>query len=293
MDGDLSRHLSILSFPFRPLTVCRFMSKISYPGKSVSPDLRLECREGVAIVTIDRPQSRNALGNEMAVDLIRVLDDLERDQGVHAIVLTGAGPVFCSGAELGALIDPAGCDQERQFNVIRDYNRVVQRLRELDLPVIAAVNGGAVGGGAALALACDIAVASEKANYFFAFGRVGAASCDMACAYLLPKIVGTTMAQYWMLTGATVGAEEGRRHGLFVDVVASELLLDRALEIAKRIAVATPRRAAAISKQAVLRGQDADFQTCATYEAYLQSYLFTTDDHRIRLSTLMSTLGKR
>lgn len=269
------------------------MSRTSHPSRSVSPDLRLECRDGVAIVTIDRPHSRNALGTALAADLIRLLDDLERDQGVHAIVLTGAGPVFCAGAELGALIDPAGCDQERQFSVVRDYNRVVQRLRELDLPVVAAVNGAAVGGGAALALACDIAVASEKASYFFAFGRVGAAACDMACAYLLPKIVGTMMAQYWMLTGATVGAEEGRRHGLFVDVVAPGHLLDRALEIAGRIAVAAPRRATAISKQAVLRGQDADFQTCATYEAYLQSYLFTTDEHRDRLSTLMSTLSQR
>ena len=269
------------------------MPNTHHPRKSVSPDLWLECREGTAILTIDRPASRNALGLALAADLIRVLDELERDEGVRAVVLTGEGSVFCAGAELGALLDPAGMAHEKQFRVIRDFNRLTQRLRDLDLPVIAAVNGAAVGGGAALALACDIAVASEKASYYFAFGRVGAAACDMACAYLLPKIVGTVVAQHWFLTGATVRAEEGQRRGLFVDVVQPERLLDRALEIAAQIAAASPRRAAAMSKQVVLRGQDADFGTCATYEAYLQSYLFTTDEHKERLAALMASLDSK
>ena len=269
------------------------MSKTNHPRKSAAPGLWLECRDGAAILTIDRPESRNALGGTLACDLVHALDDLERDQGVHCVVLTGAGSIFCAGAELGSLLDPQGIEHERQFGMLRDFQRLTQRIRELDLPIIAAVNGPAVGGGAALALACDIAVAAEEASYFFAFGRVGVAACDMTCAYLLPKIVGTVVAQHWFLTGATVRAEEGLRHGLFVDVVPSERLLERALEIAAQIAVATPRRAAAISKQAVLRGQDMDFQSCATYEAYLQSYLFTTEEHRQRLAALMSTLKKR
>lgn len=265
----------------------------STPKKSELPDLQIEIREGTAILTIDRPQYRNALGLELAASLLQTFDTLERDLSVRAIVLTGRGEGFCSGAQLGSLIDPNGMDHEAQLHVVREFNRVAQRMRELDLPIIGAINGAAVGGGAALALSCDIAVASEKASYFFAFGRVGAAACDMACAYLLPKIVGTVIAQHWFLTGATIGAEEGRRHGLFVDVVAPERLLERALEIAQRIQTAAPRRAAAISKQVVLRGQDIDFQTAAIYETYLQSYLFTTDDHRTRLGALMSSLSKR
>lgn len=269
------------------------MSKTHYPRKSAAPGLWLECRDGAAILTIDRPESRNALGGTLARDFVHVLDELERDRGVHCIVLTGAGSTFCAGAELGTLLDPQGIEHESQFGMVRDFQRLTQRVRELDLPIVAAVNGPAVGGGAALGLACDIAVASEEASYFFAFGRVGAAACDMACAYLLPKIVGTVVAQHWFLTGATVKAEEGLRHGLFVDMVPSDRLLERALGIAAQIAVATPRRAAAISKQAVLRGQDMDFQSCATYEAYLQSYLFTTEEHRQRLATLISALNKR
>jgi len=259
---------------------------------SCADGLRLDRRDGVVILTIDRPETKNALGASLWSDLIRALDDLERDNGIRAIILTGAGSTFCSGAELGVLIDPDGAiDQEVQFRIVRDYNRLVQRLRELDLPVIAAVNGSAIGGGAALALACDIAIAAREANYFFAFGRVGAAACDMACAYLLPKIVGTVVAQHWLLTGAQIGADEGLRHGLFVEVVERDALLECALKIAAKIGEASPRRAAAVSKQVVLRGQDTDFQTCATYEAYVQGYLFTTDDHRERLNSLIASLG--
>jgi enoyl-CoA hydratase/carnithine racemase len=256
-------------------------------------DLLVEIRDGTAILTIDRPEYRNALGLDLAASLLRTFDALERDQSVRAIILTGQGEGFCAGAQLGSLINPDGMDHEEQLHVVREFNRVAQRMRELDLPIIGAINGAAVGGGAALALSCDIAIASEKANYYFAFGRVGAAACDMACTYLLPRIVGTMTAQYWFMTGATVGAEEGRKHGLFIDVVSPDQLLDRALEIAKRIQVATPRRAAAISKQAVLRGQDSDFQSSLTYETYLQSYLFTTDEHRTRLGKLMTSLGQR
>lgn len=268
------------------------MTPTTKQSTSCADGLRCECRDGVAILTIDRPETRNALGTNLWSDLIRILDDLERDDGLRAVILTGAGTTFCSGAELGALIDPDGAiGQEEQFRVVRDYSRVVQRLRDLDLPVIAAVNGSAVGGGAALALACDIAIAAREANYFFAFGRVGASACDMTCAYLLPKIVGTVVAQHWLLTGARIGADEGLRHGLFVEVVERDALLECALRIAGRIGESSPRRAAAVSKHAVLRGQDADFQTCATYEAYVQSYLFTTDDHRERLSKLLASLG--
>lgn len=268
------------------------MSVTNHPRKTFEPGLDLECRDGAAILTIDRPDSRNSLGKNFAASLVRALDSLERDPGVHAIVLTGTGNVFCAGAELGAVVSPEGIDQEVQFGAIRDYNRLIIRLRELELPIIAAVNGPAVGGGAALALGCDIAIASENANYFFAFGRLGAAACDMACAWILPKIVGTVVAQHWFLTGATVGAEQGLRHGLFVEVVPQDRLVERAVEIAQRIRAATPRRAAAATKQAVLRGQDADFQSCAIYEPYIQAYMFTTSEHKERLASLMAAIKK-
>jgi len=157
----------------------------------------------VAIVTLNRPRERNPLGLAFPDQMLGVLQQLDDDLGLHAVVLTGAGKVFCAGAELGQVVNPDGVDAELQFRFIRGLHKVVQRMRELELPLIAAVNGAAVGGGAALAMACDIAVASDKARYFFAFGRLGAAACDMGCSYLLPRIVGSVRARHWLLTGAS------------------------------------------------------------------------------------------
>jgi enoyl-CoA hydratase/carnithine racemase len=250
-------------------------------------NLLVERREGVAIITMNRPRERNPLGLDFPENMLRILDELENDYTVHAIVLTGAGEAFCAGADLGKVVHPDGIDGERQFRNVRDFNKVVQRIRDLDLPVIAAINGAAVGGGVGIAMACDIAIASEEASYYFAFGRVGASAADVGCAYFLPKIVGTIRAKHWVLTGATVKAAEGKATGLFIDVVPRSKLLEHALRIAAQIKNANPRRAAAASKLAIVRGEDADLQTCITYESYVQNYLFTQDEHKSRLKVLM------
>ena len=112
----------------------------------------------------------------------------------------------------------------------------------------------------------------------------------MGCAYLLPKLVGSARARQWLFTGATVSADQGLTAGLFADVVPSERLLARSFEIAKNVSAAYPRRAAAVTKLSINRGEDADFQTCLSYEAYLQTFLFTTNEHKHRLRTLMDRL---
>ena len=169
----------------------------------------------------------------------------------------------------------------------------MERIHNHDLPVIAAVNGPALGGGAALALACDLAVAAEGASYHFAFGRIGLSAGDMGCAYHLPRIVGTAQANYWLLTAAVVSAAEGKEAGLFLDVVPQPRLLEVAVDIARKIAAAAPRRATAMTKLAIGRAADADLQSVLGYEVYTQNYLFTRDDHKDRLRALMSQLKKR
>ena len=260
---------------------------------STAPNILVERRDGVAIVQLNRAHVRNPLGLDFIDDMLRLLDELENDDDIFAVILTGVGSVFCAGAELDKAVQPDGLDSEKRFRNLRGYNKVVQRIRDLDLPVIAAVNGPAVGGGVALALACDIAIAAEDASYYFAFGRIGVCSADMGCAYFLPKIVGTVRAKHWLLTGAVIKAEQGMSAGLFVDVVARDVLIPRALEIAQSIKTATPRRAAAATKLAVVRGEDADLQTCITYEAYVQNYFFTTDDHKNRLRAFMEQRKKK
>lgn len=249
--------------------------------------VRLERVGAVAVITLNRAAMRNPLSLDFRRHMLPILDEVEEDSSLSAIVLTGAGNTFCAGAELGKVVHPDGKDGEEQFRSVRTYNQVIQRLRAHDLPVIAAVNGPAVGGGAALALACDIAIASENASYYFAFGRVGAAAADMGCAYLLAKAVGSVRARHWILTGRTVGAQEGLAAGLFVDVVPQDELLARAIEIGEQVAAAAPRRASAATKLALVRADDTGFEACITYEAYVQNYMFTTEEHRSRLRALM------
>ncbi|WP_088625841.1 enoyl-CoA hydratase/isomerase family protein [Oceanicola sp. 22II-s10i] len=254
--------------------------------------LRIEKRDGVAVVTFTRPSEQNPLSEELLFELTATLQSLEADRDLHAVILTGEGRSFCAGAQLGVIVHPDGVDSEMQYMLVRAFNRLAQLIRGIDLPVIAAVNGNAVGGGAALALCCDIAIAAESARYYFAFGRVGASSCDMGCSYMLPRVVGSVVARHWMLTGKELDAQEGLKHGLFVDVVPDGELLDAALAIAARIREATPRVAAGATKIATMRGETTEFDACMDYEAFIQTFLFTRDEHKTRLSDLMKKLKK-
>jgi enoyl-CoA hydratase/carnithine racemase len=254
-------------------------------------EITCERRDGVALVSLNRPGIRNPLSLTLADNLMGLFDELEADDGIGAVVLTGAGTVFCSGAQLGEVVSPDGIDSEIQFRNIRGFSRLVQRIRDLDLPVIAALNGPAIGGGAALALACDVVLGSEKASYNFAFGRVGAGANDMGCAYFLPKLVGSARARHWLLTGASVMAEDAYKAGLLVEVVSPDQLVDRAIDLARSVMSASPRRATAVTKLAINRAEDADLQTCLSYEVYLQTFLFTREEHRDRLKKLLNRLG--
>ena len=251
------------------------------------PEVVLERSGSVAIIKLNRPKIRNPLTHTLSSAFLEALGEAEADLNVRAVVLTGAGPVFCSGAELGKLVNPEGVDMEWQFQAVRSHCKMVQRIRESDLPIIAAVNGAAVGGGAALAICCDLAIAATDTKYFFAFGRIGLGAWDMACTYTLPKLVGYMKAYQWMLTCATVDAREGREAGLFVDVVEPDQLIHRAVELGEQIARGAPRRATAGTKLSLTRTADMDLQSCLAYEAYAQCYLFQRDEHKELLGKLL------
>lgn len=257
------------------------------------PEVVLEKRGSVAIIRLNRPETRNPLTHTLESAFLRALDDAEADESVRAVVLTGNGPTFCAGAEIGKLVDPDGVDMEWQLQAVRSHSRMVQRIRESDLPFIAAVNGSAIGGGAALAICCDLAIAATNTKYFFAFGRIGLGAWDMGCTYMLPRLVGYMKAYHWLLTAATVPAEVGLRSGLFVDIVEPDKLLDTAVELGEEIAAAAPRRAAAGTKLSMTRAADTDLHTVLAYEVYTQNYLFQRDEHKELLEKLLVELGKR
>jgi enoyl-CoA hydratase len=197
--------------------------------------------DGIVVVEMDDGARYNALTTTMVTELKDTFAALRGDRGVRVVILSGAGRGFCSGANMAGgeeLPDfarqrgPVGLIQMLQEHLAE----LILAIHELPQPVIAAVHGGAIGGGLALALACDLRVASEDAFFAAHFIRVGLSSCDVGTSYILPRLVGATIAAELMLTGRRVSADEGMRIGLLNRVVARDQLLDAAADLASTIA---------------------------------------------------------
>jgi len=198
---------------------------------------------GVAVLQLNRPERLNAINDVMVGELNRTLTALGADSSVNAVVMTGAGRGFCSGIDMrdfGPRIPEATAPAIDRLRFQETMAALPQALREIPQPVIAAVNGPCVGAGLALCLAADIRICSTAATFGNAAILLGLSGAEMGMSYFLPRIVGTSVAADWMLTGRTVSADEADRRGLVSEVVAPEDLVDRALEIATRIAELTP-----------------------------------------------------
>ncbi len=221
------------------------MAKKSVTGEQVKVAKRaggatLEWLEpGVQLLCFNRPDRLNALDDE-TVGLIReLLEQVAGNPDCRVLILTGAGRGFCSGFDLSLAADAPGSEHgETQAWMKRqeNFSRLVSQLRDLQQPVIAAINGPANGAGLGLALACDIRIAAASARFNAAFIRVGMSSCDIGVSYLLPRCVGMSRAFEIMLTGRMIDAAEADRIGLVSRLVADETLLAQALELARQIA---------------------------------------------------------
>lgn len=202
-----------------------------------------EAEPGHVLVTLNRPQTLNAMALSMMAELHDVLTELNRSPAVRTVVLTGAGRGFCSGAEIKAA-DDARREQARPDQnpvaYLLDQQETIVRVHELihrmRVPVIAAVNGVAVGGGFSLTLACDVRVAARSARFGAVFIRHGISNADMGTSYFLPRLVGASRAAELMLTGRIFDAAEAADLGLVIDVVDDGAVVDRALATARQIA---------------------------------------------------------
>jgi enoyl-CoA hydratase len=201
---------------------------------------RRTARDGVVVVEMQDPDRYNALTNGMVTALKDELASLRHDRSARVVVLTGAGKGFCSDANMSGSDDtperardrgPVGTIQMAQEHLAE----LILAIHELPQPVIAAVHGAAIGGGLAISLACDLRVASDDAFFAAHFIRVGLSSCDVGTSYMLPRIVGATLAAELMLTGRRVPADEAQRIGLLNRVVPREQLLDAAVELGTMI----------------------------------------------------------
>ena len=183
--------------------------------------------------------------NKALIDgIYAACDEIDAQPKLRVVILTGAGRGFCAGADLGGFGDIPGTEDVGQvqlwFAMQQKITGVIPRLQHLKVPVIAAVNGAAAGGGFALVLGCDIRIAAASARFNVAFIRIGISACDIGTSWMLPRLVGAARAHELMLTGRIFDATEAERIGLVTQVVADEELLDAALDKAEEITANSP-----------------------------------------------------
>jgi len=228
------------------------------------------------MITLDRPDALNALTIPLKKELLGALRAAGRDRSVRAVILTGAGRAFCAGQDLKERLEP---DAPPLGVELRErYNPLIQAMRALPKPVVGAINGVAAGAGASLAFACDVRIASERASFALAFGRIGLVP-DSGATWFLPRLLGPAKAAELALLNEPLSAADAERFGLVVRVVPAEALDAEARELALRLAGLAPR-ALALTKRALERSWSADLDSHLEYEADLQGLAGATADHR-------------
>ncbi|MFF8845194.1 enoyl-CoA hydratase family protein [Streptomyces sp. NPDC015127] len=241
--------------------------------------LRLTRKDGVASVTLDRPDKLNALTFGAYADLRDLLAELSRERSVRALVLGGEGRGFCSGGDVDEII---GATLSMDTAQLLDFNRmtgqVVRAIRECPFPVIAAVHGVAAGAGAVLALAADFRIADASAKFAFLFTKVGLSGGDMGAAYLLPRVVGLGHATRLLMLGEPVRALEAERIGLLSELVDEGQADTRAAELARHLADG-PALAYAQTKALLTAELDMPLAAAVEMDAATQALLMNGEDY--------------
>jgi enoyl-CoA hydratase len=238
--------------------------------------LRYDVQDGIATVTLDRPEKNNAISMEMRADFRALADELYSDEKVRVAVVTGSGKAFSVGADVSTF-DPDWNTPTFRANT-RLLTNFFNELEALEKPVIAAINGTCVGGGLELAMACDLRVAARSARFGLPENNLGLIPGVGGCSRLV-KLVGFGRAKELVLTGEIITAEDALRHGLVNRVVDDSALLAEARALAERLRGKAPQ-ALGIAKRVLQNCVSADLQTGRTIESFGQSILIKTRDHR-------------
>lgn len=240
--------------------------------------LLFDKKEGYAIISLNRPDKLNAFNDELSFQLQDALKEAEKDSSIRALILTGAGRGFCSGQDLQNrnFSDDSKQKPSLADSIRRRYNPIIIRLRRMEKPIIAAVNGVAAGAGASLAFACDIRLAADNATFVQSFSRVGLVP-DSGATFVLPRLIGLTKAYELMITADKIDAQEAMQLGLLNRIIPAADLMKEAEEWASRLAKG-PTRAFGLTKRAVNRSIYPDLEELLENEAYLQEIAGRTDD---------------
>jgi enoyl-CoA hydratase/carnithine racemase len=244
----------------------------------------------VVTLTMNEPERRNPLtGNSAVPDFLAAIDRIHNDPGVHAVVLTGAGTAFSSGGDIRDMERQAS-GQVSGLQIRQEYRAGIQRLPlalfNLEVPIIAAVNGAAIGAGLDLACMCDIRIASEHAKFAESFVKLGIIPGDGG-AWLLPRLIGLSRASEMSFTGETIGPDVAASWGLVSRVVPAEQLLAVAHEMARRIA-ANPPQAVRMTKRLLREAMHTRLDTLLEMAAAFQALAHQTDDHRQAVTAFLS-----
>ncbi len=244
---------------------------------TTSSHLRVDrSADGIAVLTLDNPDQRNAMSDEMTAAWVAAIDDLAGDRGLRAVVVTGAGTAFCSGGNTGWIASEPDAEVDHLRTRMIAFYRAWLSIRRLEVPTVAAVNGPAIGAGLCLALACDLRYAAASARLGAPFVKLGM-NPGMAATYLLPNVVGEAHARDLLLTGRVVDADEALRLGLVSRVLPDEGFADQVLEVAAGIAATAPIPSR-YTTLALRDGGHATFEAAVQWEALAQPVSLATAD---------------
>ena len=236
----------------------------------VEQHVSVRAHDGVGLIQLNRPEKMNAIGALTRKQLGEAIKQAEKDDAIRVVVLTGSGKAFCSGADVTEMANDGGMrSPEDVGNVLRnEYMPMLTRLRTMPKPVIAAMNGPAVGIGASFALACDIRIATPEAYLMEAFVNIGLAP-DGGVSWLLPRLAGTGVAYEMFFTGKQLSAADAHRLGVINRIVPADQLEQEVRELAGHLA-SQPRQAMAAAKRAVNHALESSFEDALEFESYLQ-----------------------
>lgn|SRR5690554_3651060 len=238
--------------------------------------LQFTKNDGIATLTFNRPDKYNSFTQELAFAVQKALDECKNDDAIRVIVLTGAGKAFCAGQDLVEATDPNGPPLK---NIVGDhYNPIVMRLREIEKPIIAAVNGVAAGAGANIALACDIVVAKKSASFIQAFSAIGLIP-DSGGTYFLPRLVGAQKALALMLTGDKIMAEEAEAMNMIYKAVDDEKFDAYIAEMTAKMSK-MPTKGYGLTKKAVNESFNNTLKDQLALEEKLQAIAGSTYDFK-------------
>ncbi|MCG2419709.1 enoyl-CoA hydratase/isomerase family protein [Aequorivita sp. F47161] len=233
-------------------------------------------KNNVATLTLNRPEVFNSFNREMALLLQSELDACEKNPDVRAIVITGNGKAFCAGQDLKEVTSP---ELNPGFKKILEehYNPIISRIRKIEKPIVAAVNGVAAGAGANIALACDIIIATENASFIQAFSKIGLVP-DSAGTFFLPRLIGFQKASALMMLGDKVSAQDAEKLGMVYKVVSSENFLDEVISTANTLAN-MPTKALGLTKRLLNNSMQNNLEEQLNLESKLQIEAAQSDDY--------------